>query len=269
MTLREVLRLIRRMTTQGIISTFMYRGDFVFYMLGTIIGPIISVFVWRAAIAAGADLPVDARYITTYFVLLSLVTMLASAWLAVFMADTIRDGRLNVWLARPGSFLYEMAANNLAEKVIKLFILVPMIAIFGWFVRDSLMLDVAPWRWLAMLVSAMVAGVFFFWLDVAMGSLGFWLENISGLDWGRALLVGLVTGSVVPLALFPDWAQGFLHVQPFRYTISFPLEIVVAGLSGREVAIGLVVQLGYTALISVGALRLWRRGLRSYSAVGA
>ncbi|MGC4189820.1 MAG: ABC-2 family transporter protein [Thermomicrobiales bacterium] len=269
MSLAEVLRLIRRLVTGGIAGSLAYPVDFVFYMLGTIISPIISAFVWRAAIAAGADLPVDADYITTYFVLLSLVTMLASAWLSIFMADTIRDGRLNVWLARPGSFLYEMAANNIAEKVVKLAILVPMIAIFAWFVRDSLTLDAAPWRWAALLLSTAMAALIFFWLDVAMGSLGFWLEDISGLEWGRSLLTGLITGQMIPLALFPAWMQGFLHVQPFRYTISFPLEIVVSDLSAREVVTGLGVQAGWTAVFVVAGLSLWRRGLHSYAAVGA
>jgi len=269
MSLRQVLALMRRMTALGVISTFIYRGDFVFYMLGTIIGPIISAFVWRAALAAGADLPVDANYITTYFVLLSLVTMLASAWLAIFMADTIRDGRLNVWLARPGSFLYEMAANNIAEKIIKFVILTPMIAIFAWFVRDSLTLDVDAWRWGALLVSTAMAALIFFWLDVAMGSLGFWLEDISGLEWGRSLLTALITGQMIPLALFPAWMQGFLHVQPMRYTVSFPLEIVVSDLSAHEVLTGLGVQAGWTVAFIALGLGLWRRGLHSYAAVGA
>lgn len=269
MTLFEIMRLLRRMVGVGIAGSLAYRGDFVFYMLSTIIGPVISLFALRAALAAGAELPIDANYITTYFVLMSLVTMLANAWLAVFMADRIRDGKLNVWLARPGSFLYELAANNIEEKIVKLVVLLPMIAIFSWFVRDSLVIDVHPWRWGAMLLSTLMAALIFFWMDVAMGSLGFWLEDISGLEWGRALVTGLVTGQLVPLALFPAWSQGFLQNQPFRYTISFPLEIVVANLSGREVASGLGVQACYTMLFTLGALWIWRRGLRSYSAVGA
>lgn len=268
MSVWEVIRLLRRMVGIGVAGSLAYRGDFVFYMLSTIIGPIISLFALRAALAAGAELPVNSSYITTYFVLMSLVTMLSNAWLAVFVADRIRDGKLNVWLARPGSFLYELAANNIEEKVVKLVVLLPMIAVFGWIVRDSLMIDISLWRWGAMLLSTLMAALIFFWLDVAMGSLGFWLEDISGLEWGRALLTGLVTGQLVPLALFPSWSQEFMQVQPFRYTISFPLEIIVANLSGQDVLMGLAVQMGYTVLFTVVALWIWRRGLRSYSAVG-
>jgi ABC-2 type transport system permease protein len=81
--------------------------------------------------------------------------------------------------------------------------------------------------------------------------------------------MAVLAGAVVPLALFPEWAQGFLMVQPFRYILSFPLELVVGGLSGNEVATGLALQVTYTALFVAGARWLWTTGKRSYAAVGA
>jgi len=269
MTPHQTLRLLRRMIAINIAGSVVYRANFVFFMLGTIIGPIVSALVWQAAVASGAELPVDGSYLMTYFVLLSLVTMLTSSWLANFLADAIRDGRLSVWLARPGSFLYELAANNVAEKVVKLVVLVPMIAIFGLIVRDSLAVDVVAWRWIAVLASVGMAAIIVFACDVIIGALGFWLEDVSGIAWGQRLLVGLLAGQFVPLAIMPVWTQTFLQAQPFRYTVSFPLEIVVGNLTSRDMVIGLFVQLAYAALFVGMAREIWSRGLRSYSAAGA
>ncbi len=269
MTVSEIGRLMRRMIAINMAMSLAYRGDFVFYMLSIVLGPLLSVLVWRAAIASGAELPVDSTYLTSYFVLLGVVSMLTSSWLSGFMAEQIRDGRLSVWLARPGSYLYEMAANNIAEKAFKLAVLLPMVLVFGLWFRDSVELTAPLWRWAVVAVSiAMGAGITFA-LDVIEGSLAFWLEDISGLIRARSLLVMVLAGQLVPLALMPEWAQGFMEAQPFRYILSFPLEVIVGDLPRGEIAAGLVLQVTYTVLFILVARWIWRRGKRSYSAVGA
>jgi len=268
-TYPEIGRLLRRMIAINMSMSLAYRGDFVFFMLSVVLGPLLSVLIWQAAIASGADLPVDSTYLTSYFVLLGVVSMLTSSWLSTFLAGEIRDGRLSVWLARPGSYLYEMAANNIAEKAFKLVVLMPMVLIFGFWFRDSVDLSAPAWRWSVVGVSIGMGAGIAFSLDVIEGSLGFWLEDIDGLARARALLVMVLAGQLVPLALMPDWAQGFMTVQPFRYILSFPLEVIVGDLPRREIAMGLALQVTYTALFILGARWIWARGKRSYSAVGA
>ena len=268
MTYPEIGRLLRRMVAINLAQTMAYRGDFVFYMLSIVLGPLLSVLIWRAAIASGAELPVDATYLTSYFVLLGVVSMLTSAWLSLFLADAIRNGRLSIWLARPGSLLYEMAANNIAEKAFKLVVLLPMVLIFGLAFRDAVDVSAPAWRWAVAAVSIVMGAGIAFSLDVIEGSLAFWLDDISGLARARALVVMVLAGQLVPLALMPGWAQGFMAAQPFRYILSFPLELIVGDLPRGEIATGLAVQVGYTALFVLGARAVWSRGKRSYSAVG-
>ncbi len=269
MTHPQIGRLLRRMIAMNVAMTLAYRGDFVFYMLSIVLGPLLSVMIWQAAIASGAELPVDATYLTSYFVLLGVVSMLTSAWLSLFLADAIRDGRLSVWLARPGSFLYQMVANNLGEKVFKLVVLLPMVLLFGFWFRDSVDLTAPVWRWGVVSVSIAMGAAIAFALDVIEGSLGFWLEDVSGLARARALVVMVLAGQLVPLALMPGWAQGFMEIQPFRYILSFPLEVIVGDLTWEDIATGLALQGGYTALFILGARWVWARGKRAYSAVGA
>lgn len=269
MTYPEIGRLLRRMIAINLTVTLAYRGDFVFYMLSIVLGPLLSVLIWRAALASGAELPVDGTYLTSYFVLLGVVSMLTSSWLSGFMAEEIRNGRLSIWLARPGSFLYEMAANNLAEKGFKLVVLAPMVFAFGFWFQDSVDLAAPAWRWAVVAVSIVLGAGITFALDVIEGSLAFWLEDISGLVRARALVVMVLAGQLVPLALMPGWAQGFMAAQPFRYILSFPLEIIVGDLPAGEIATGLAFQAGYTVLFILGARAIWARGKRSYSAVGA
>lgn len=269
MTLVHTLRVIRRLFLKDLVLELTYRGEFILYMLGIITTPVISLLIWRAALASGADLPVDRQYLTTYFVLLAVVNMLTSSWLDMWLAEMIRTGNLSIWLVRPGSAMLNLIANNLSEKTFKGAVLAPMIAVFWWFFRDAVVVPAGASRWLLSAVSIVCGAVILFALDLIVGSLAFWLTDVGGISRGRALLVAVLSGQIVPLALMPAWATTFVRVQPFRYTVSFPLELLVGHLSGRQIALGFGLQFGYTVLFLWGAMWIWRRGQRSYGAVGA
>ena len=269
MTLPQHFRLLRRLVALNMAVSMAYPFAFFCYMFGAVFPPLIAALVWRAAIESGPALPVDASYVMTYFVLMAVVSMLTSSWLSGFLANNIRNGKLSVWLARPGSFLYDLAANNLSEKAFKSVILFPMVAGFAWLFRHDVSLAAPAWRWGIAVVAILLGAVIAISLDIAEGSLAFWIDDVSGLVRARTLLMAVLAGAVVPLALMPEWAQGFLMVQPFRYILSFPLELIVGGLSGNEIAAGLALQLLYTVLFVAGARWLWTTGKRSYAAVGA
>lgn len=269
MTLAPSLRIIRRLIAIDLSSAMIYRGEFLLYMISAVLGPTISLMVWRAALASGAELPVDAEYLTTYFVLLGVVSMLTSSWSSGFIAEQIRDGTLSVWIVRPGSTHFSGIANNLSEKVMKGIALVPLIGVVGWLVRDAISLPSNPARWALFAVSVLAAAVMVYAMDILVGALAFWLDDVAGIDRGRSLIIGVLRGNLVPLALFPVWARGFMDLQPFRFTLSFSLELLVGDLAGFDLALGMVLQIVYAALFLVAAIHVWRRGLRAYTAVGA
>ena len=117
MTLASSLRVIRRLIAIDLSTAMVYRVAFLLFMVSAVLGPAISLVVWRAALASGAELPVDAEYLTTYFVLLAVVSMLTSSWISGFLAEEIRDGKLSKWLVRPGSTHFNGIANNMSEKI--------------------------------------------------------------------------------------------------------------------------------------------------------
>ncbi|GAA2819586.1 ABC-2 family transporter protein [Kribbella solani] len=267
--IRRNLRVVRRMTAADIAQQSVYRGAWIIFMLANICTPIISLLIWRTALANGAKLPVDERYVTTYFVLLGFVTMATSSWLAGFLAQDIRLGKLSSWMVRPASLLVKFVANNLSEKFLKLFALVPMIGIVWWIFRASMNLPSGVGRWALFAVSIGLGAVLVFTIDILIASLAFWMDDVTALVQARVIIASVLSGAVVPLALMPAWSRGFVDHQPFRYTVSFPVEIVAGQLSGHELLAGLGIQLGYVVVFAALARVVWSAGLRAYSAVGA
>ena len=72
----------------------------------------------------------------------------------------------------------------------------------------------------------------------------------------------------MPLELFPSWVRDVADVLPFRYTLGFPVEILIGMSSNAAIARGLAIQLAYGCGAAVVALGLWRAGVRRFGAFG-
>jgi ABC-2 type transport system permease protein len=260
---------IRQYVAMNVMQTLEYRGAFFIYMFDTVVGPLISLLVWLAVSDQGVRLPYDRAQFVTYYVLLGLVSMLTGTWIARYLARAIRLGTLSPWLLRPAPYLAHQIGNNLGEKVIKLALLLPMVALAALAFRADLRLPAEPARWALFAVALPLAAAVAFLLDVVVGSLAFWIHDVGGpsslLDIARSFL----DGRYVPLALFPPWLGGFLEAQPFRYTLSFPLEVLTGSLTPEALARGFAWQTGYVVGLWALYKVLWRYGLRVYSASGA
>jgi ABC-2 type transport system permease protein len=53
-TVARNLRVVRRMTAAEIAQQSVYRGAWIIFMLANITMPIISLLIWRTALASGA-----------------------------------------------------------------------------------------------------------------------------------------------------------------------------------------------------------------------
>lgn len=261
----RLARVLRVLVTREITIMLHYRWWLAMLQLSNIVAPAISLLVWRGAIAQGATPPVTETFLTTYLVLVSIVAMLTSSWTSGFLAESIRLGGLSSWLVRPCSTHLNGIANNIGEKVVKLVLLVPLVAVLGIIFRSEVDLPGAGTRWLAFAVSLVMAGAMTFSLDVVIGSLAFWFEDVSAVNRLRFLLSRILSGALIPLALFPSAFEGFLNAQPFRFMVSFPLEVLLGNPSSSSFAL----QLGWFAAFIGAAIVVWRVGLRSYQGAGA
>lgn len=265
----SVLKVLRKLTSIEIVGSLMYRTQFAVYMMSTVVSIMVGLFIWIRLGDSGADLPVNREFIVTYYLVLAVVRTLVSTWHSEYLAQVIRTGELNAWLIRPGSYLLNLLANNFSEKVVKTIVIVPMISVIWFFYRDSFALPGGLARWLLFLMAMIGAFVLEFCLTTTIGSLGFWMDENAGIARSRHVIAMALSGELVPLALYPAWASTFLDWQIFRFTMSFPLEVLLMDLSSRQLAFGFVMQFAWLAAVVALCRFTWQRGLRAYSAVGA
>jgi len=78
----------------------------------------------------------------------------------------------------------------------------------------------------------------------------------------------IFSGYMIPVELFPPGVRSLASWLPFRYQIGFPVELMT-GAHGRQEALALLaVQWAWVGALGLGAILLWRRGLRAFEAYG-
>ncbi|HEV7213651.1 MAG TPA: ABC-2 family transporter protein [Chloroflexota bacterium] len=262
-------RVLYRLTLMNVMLTLEYRGAFLIYMFNSVVVPLIPLVIWLTVSVQGVPLPYARSQFVTYYVMLGVVSVLAGVWVADYLPSEIRLGLLSPWLLRPSPRLLHYVGNNLGEKIIKLPLLLPMVVLAALAFHADLRLPTAFSTWLLFGGAVALAATLTFLLDVVISSFAFWVQDVEGIIGLKVALAGFLAGRFIPLALFPPAFAGFLAVQPFRYTLSFPLEILTGSLSAAATARGFAWAVAYCVVLYAGYRLLWRYGLRAYAATGA
>ncbi len=89
-----------------------------------------------------------------------------------------------------------------------------------------------------------------------------WTVSADGTVAMLTTLVMLFSGMIIPLPLFPDWAQPALQAMPFAGLVDLPYRVYVGNLAPNSILAVIVRQLLWTAALVLFGRWLLARGLR-------
>ena len=89
-----------------------------------------------------------------------------------------------------------------------------------------------------------------------------WTLSGSGIAMLLMTAVTMFSGMLVPLPLFPDWAQRALGWQPFAGLVDLPFRIYNGHIAAPDIPLVLARQLGWTLVLVAFGRWLLARGLR-------
>jgi ABC-2 type transport system permease protein len=261
--MRKILALIKT----NFADWFEYRGNLLIYSLSYAAQPVVYLLVWLAVSASSPTLPLKAGEFTQYYLWLLVVQLWVSAWASQIIAHDVRYGRLSRYLVMPLPYGAIHLSTNMSEKLLKTLLTMPLIAVLAVIFRPPWPV-LSGWHWLLFLWTWFLAGAIYFLIDLCVGCLAFWFEETSAIDDLYNVLHSLFSGVLIPLFLMPPAIQALATFMPFRYSLSFPMEILLGRLSPRELSLGFILQLAFAVILYLAYRKLWQRGIKRYSAVG-
>jgi ABC-2 type transport system permease protein len=253
----------------SVAQTTQYRMALVLWILSLIAEPIVYMTVW--GVVAGDQGGVVSGFTSGQFSAYYITWMVVRHFVVTLSPDVIewrvRSGEFAPILMRPIHPLHTDIADTWAIKLMT----VPVVAL----TVTGLALAFPPsfqgeWYHFALFIPAVaLAFPIRFLSHYALGMVAFWTTRTQAVFGIFEVAEIFLTGRLAPLALLPGWILVTASITPFRWMVSFPVEVFLGQLSPSEMAVGFGAQIVWGGLMIWITLIIWRAAVRQFSAVGS
>jgi ABC-2 type transport system permease protein len=248
---------------------FQYRAAMFIWLLGRIIEPVMYLVVWATVARAqgGAVGDFSVADLAAYYIVFMLVNQLTFTWIMWEYEYLIKDGTLAGLLLRPIHPIHRDIADNLAYKVLTTGAMLPVTALLIIVFQPAF--NFQWWNVLAFIPALILAYLLRFLIEWTLAMAAFWTTRTNALNQAYMTAMFFLAGRLAPLELFPNFVQTLATVLPFRWMISFPVELLLGRLTVQAALAGLGMQTLWLVISLVILNRVWRAGVRQFAAVGS
>jgi ABC-2 type transport system permease protein len=253
-----------------------YRGEFALGTLMRFLPIVTQIFLWSAVFGAiqqagrtGTVAGYSYRDMIAYY-LLTMITRAFSSMpgLASGIARDIRDGTVKKYLIQPIDMIAFLLLYRVAHKLVYYVVALGPFALVFYLCRGYF----PGWpsgpvlgAFLASLAMSFLLG---FYLEATLGMLGFWFLEISSLLFVYMLFSFFFSGHMFPIDILPGVWGTAVRLIPLQYLAYFPAAVFLGKIQGSELAVGLIVELGWVVFFMFAARLAFRFGVRRYSGFG-
>jgi len=253
-----------------------YRADFALGTLMRFLPIVTQIFLWGAIFTATQrDELVGYQY--EDFVAYYLLTMVARAFssmpgLSSGIARQIRDGEIKKYLIQPVDMISFLLISRAAHKLVYYLVAAVPFALVFYLCRHFFVELPDARTWAAFIASLIMAFLLGFFLEAAIGMIGFWWLEVNSLLFVYMLFNFFFSGHMFPL----DMLEGLLgepwlsivRFIPLNYLAYFPSAVFLGKVQGAELVSGLLWQAGWVVFFIILCRVAWNRGLKRYSGYG-
>lgn len=220
-----------------------YRSDMVVYSIGTILTPIIGLALWLTA-ANFNILPYDKYQVIAYFIAVIYIGTITEMWQSWPISEDINEGRFSYVLIRPISIITRYASENISDKIFKIIVITISVPILFFLIPGEVWSQFVftPLSIILFLYSLIIGYMLIFFIELSIGLSAVWLNDIDFLKNALSLVGDLLAGRFIPLAFLSGVLLSIASILPFRYIVSFPIELLLNNLTTDQIIFGLIAE---------------------------
>lgn len=250
-------------------TQLVWRADVIFNMIFTITKILFAYLLW-GIIFQNRDMVGQFTFhsMLSYYVISSFLSQLEmSARISSEIHDRIRNGTFSKYMVIPVGI--ERYFMEMELGVVLFYIVFDFIAAAIWiFIFRIQFVFATDGKIIVCAVMITILGMLFMaQLNYFLGLLTLKYQGISTFLRIKNNFVAFVTGSIVPLALFPEAFISLMRILPFYYVTYLPA-MLFTGMCQEEAVRGIVVISGWCLVMQIFIHVTWKKYFRKYDGVG-
>jgi ABC-2 type transport system permease protein len=252
-------------------DSMVYRSQLTLWMLTDVVPAMIMPFVWFAGMNGRSNIRgFGPSQFVMYYLTMTFLSNFIVSHIHWEVARDVKEGTLSKFLLYPLSYMRYQFLGNLAYRVMRCVIFLPFVVL--WFAVFHKYMGAAAFTalhlgvqfWLALVLGHFVA----FTLAWALGTLAFVFIETQSIFITYYVCLSILSGQLAPYSMLPHTLKLLAAWTPFRYTLSFPLEVLNGRAVGAFYWTGIAGQVAWlVGLYLVGRIG-WARGTRRYAGAG-
>lgn len=245
-----------------------YRMGFFFNWLSSLIGLLVSLFLWRVLFQTQSTIQgYDWNQMILYALIVAMLNATLSFGTEMNLSEKILDGSIASDLTKPVDIQHMSFFQALGESAVEGGISLAVISVMAILLTD-LSEFLCPSRILMFVLSLILAFLLKFCLAYLGGLLCFFTSNGFGVVYLRQVITDIFSGAMLPLSFYPLWFQKVSGVLPFQASVYLPTQIFLGRVEGKELATTLLIQVFWVAALWVGGRFCFRLAIRKITIQG-
>ena len=246
-----------------------YRTSFIVYRIRELLQLLSSYFLWLFIVPINGNfVGYTQPLILTYIIGSAFVGDIVFATRTTAITSEINEGVLTNFLVRPMHYLKYYFARDLGDKAMNVMFsvveLVGVIVIFHipFFIQPNIGVVIV------FFIITFLALILNFFISVTISLIGFW----SNEGWGPRFIfysvIGFLSGGMFPLDILPKPLFTVLQLLPFTYLTYFPMKIYLGQYTVSFLLQGIITLIVWIGIMYFIMIKVWKKGLKIYTAQG-
>ncbi|MBQ3664850.1 MAG: ABC-2 family transporter protein [Lachnospiraceae bacterium] len=250
-----------------------YKGSFYLFVICKVLSVFITYYLWRAIFSSSDNSELggfNQVEILTYVFMSFVCSNMVYISMTTKIGENVVDGSIAINLIKPISYKSKLFAESIGEMIYK-FIVPSVFVWIGLEVYKYVILDefsLSGIRIALFLLSSMLSFIIYFLFEFCFGMIAFYSTYVWGMEIIKNSVLSFLTGQIIPLTFFPDFAQKLFNYLPFSSMNYVPVMIYLGKISSSELIFSIERQILWILILELISIALWRRVVKRISILG-
>lgn len=260
--MKKRLRIYLPFLNAGMQEVSTYRVNWIFHIIGSIMGCFVSYFIWNAVYLSGGNDVMEGFTISqmiVYIFLIFFTSVLIRSGGTYDIGQEIRDGSIAMRMIKPVSYNATFLFQELGNKILTVgLLLVPLtlgVEIVRYILNGQVMFNMGCF--LLYLFSCIFSYLINFFFNICFGFIAFIIKYIWGANLMKNCIVSFLSGTYIPLAFLPEQLEKIFLLLPFASLNYTPVMIYIGIYNGTTLLFYLGLQIFWVMFFWCLSKILW------------